>query len=408
MDNPQDHHPPRLLDVLPTELALLASLDRTESVSELSARVDWPTLLPLADHHRLSGSLAAAVERCGDRCHVPPTLKDQLLLERAQRELRSYSEILPQLEEVCVGLASAGIVPTLLKGAALVWSGSIPGGERPMADLDLLIERTEIAATSRALEQLGYRCTGTARTRRWARSHHYQDPAWRHPDRPLDVEVHWALQEHDHRLGFETSTLETVPLPLPTGTTVRRLSDRDLLSHLCLHFWRDRADGGPASLGQLWDIRRVSPSADDPLWTELRAIARTRGHVQVVAAVLACSHLIVGGPSPPGYPEVERMATSEELHSFAVRRVIAPRPRHIQLLMVTSDVDHTSWRVVSRIAAQLRRPASELRGIHGAGSAWRLRLRHVASTLALLGLALRSPVEAAAELRLDRWAHRLR
>jgi hypothetical protein len=408
MRNLEQQDWPPLVEVLPAELAVLALLDRPELLRDLAARVDWATLLPLASHHRLSGSLAAAIERCGEPSPVPPAVHDEVVLQRARVEVRSSSEILPQLEEVCDALVSVGVAPTLLKGAALVWSGMVPGGERPMADLDLLVAGRDVVAASQALERLGYRSTGSARTRRWARAHHYQDPAWRHPDRPLDVEVHWALQEHDHRLGFESSTLVTVPLGLPSGTTVKRLGDRDLLTHLCLHFWRDRADGGPASLGQLWDIRRVSPSADAPLWTELRSIALIRGHVQVLAAVLACSHVVLGGPLPPGYPEVRRMAASEELRSFAIRRVLAPRPRHIQLLMVTADVDHTAWRVVSRIAAQTRRRTAELRDIYGAGSAWRLRLRHVAATLALLGLALRSPLEAAAELRLDRWAHRLR
>jgi hypothetical protein len=399
---------PPLYDLMPPELALLTVLDRPESVRTLLAQVDWGRMPDLARYHRLDGRLAAAITSCGHERAVPSDALATLEEERRHRGQRFDTEVLPQLEEACSALVSAGVEPVLLKGAALVCSGVVDGGERPMADLDLLVAASALAPATRVLRGLGYAARTPERTRTWARANHYQDPAWYHPERPLGLEVHWDLQPRRHRLWFEPATLETVDLVLPSGLRVRRLSDRDLLTHLSLHFWADRANGLPGALGQLWDIRAVSPAGGDALWPDLAEAAARRGHAEVLAVVAACSHLLLGGPDPDGYGMVGKAVELEATRSFVIRRVLAPRPTHIQLLMVTGDVDHRPLRMLTRVAAQIRRPGAELRTSYGALPAWRLRLRHVRRLTRLMSELVRAPMESRAELRLDRWAHRLR
>lgn len=197
-------------------------------------------------------------------------------------------------------------------------------------------------------------------------------------------------------------------MTLPGPTRVHRLSDRDLLTHLALHFWRDRAEGRAGSLGQLWDVRRASPPHDHEFWVELRASAVHRGHPQVLAAVLACSHLILGGPLPDGFPEVAGMAQASATSAYAIRRVLAPRPMAVQLLMVTPDVDYRTRRVLNRVAAQFREPPAHLRETYGDRTSWRLWVHHARLLSRLLLELGRSPADTQAELRLDRWAHQLR
>jgi hypothetical protein len=399
---------PALYDLLPPELALLTVLDRPETVRTLLGPVDWNRMPDLARYHRLDGRLAAAITSCGHRQAVPSDAREALEDQRRYCGRRFELEVLPQLEEACSALVSAGVEPVLLKGAALVGSGVVDGGERPMADLDLLVAGSELAAATRVLRGLGYTARTPERARTWARANHYQDPAWYHPERPLGLEVHWDLQPRRHRLWFEPATLETVDLVLPSGLRVRRLSDRDLLTHLGLHFWSDRASGLPGALGQLWDIRAVSPPGGDALWLDLAEAAERRGHAEVLAVVIACSNLLLGGPDPGGYGMVANAVEWEATRSFVIRRVLAPRPTHIQLLMVTGDVEHRPLRMITRLAAQIRRPQAELRPSYGALPGWRLRLRHVRRLARLLVELGTSPVESLAELRLDHWAHRLR
>jgi hypothetical protein len=400
---------PPLFEVLPPELAMLTTLDRPATFRALAEQVDWARMPDLARYHRLDGRLALAIDAwAGDVPAVPAEVREALDVERRRRRARFDRDVLPQLEEVCSALVSAGIQPTLLKGAALVCAGVLDGGTRPMADLDLLVARSDVTTAARVLGDLGYAVRAPASAQSWARANHYQDPAWYHPQRPLGVEVHWDLQVRRHRLWFEPGTLETVDLVLPSGLHVRRLNDRDLLTHLGLHFWNDRASGGSGALGQLWDLRLTSPDADHPLWGALHESAVRRGHQQVLATVLACSRLLLGGPAPDGFPAVAARADSEMTRSFAFRRILAPRPAAIQLVMVTPDVDYRAGRLFLRLAAQLRKPLPLLREAYGTDTPWRLRVRHAARVMSLLLELAGSPIDTRSELRLDRWAHRLR
>jgi hypothetical protein len=399
---------PPLYRLLPPELALLTVLDQPALVAELFDRVQRDRVLALSCQHRLSGQLASSLQAATvERSFVLDGL-EAVLPERDGRQAEFDDAIAPQLEEVCSALLSAGVEPTLLKGAALVCGGWLRAGERPMADLDLLIDRACLDSASHVMYDLGYRTRVSTDDRRWARLHHYQDPAWYHEDRPVGVEIHWGILEPRHRLAFDPGTLATTEVTLAGGTRVRRLEERDLLTHLCLHFWRDRADGLPGSLGQLWDIRHVAARARAPLWTDLFTIADERGHGEVLDAVLACSFLLLGAPPAETHPRIATTAARELTRSFAIRRVLAPRPEALQLLMVTGDVEYNPLRVVNRVAAQLARPVSQLRASYGDAPQWRLRLIH-ASRLArlIIGLA-RTPSDTLSDIRLDRWAHRLR
>jgi hypothetical protein len=398
---------PPLSPQLPPELALLTVLDLPNAVADLSQRVDWPTVTGLARHHRLTGLLATALHNQGDPQEPVATIAAQLLDEQQRLRARYTTEILPQLDEACTALLSAEIVPTLLKGAALIATGIYDAGERPMADLDVLVDRAEVERASIVLRELGYRSLTTKATRAWAREHHYQDPAWRHAAHPLPIEIHWGLQVPGHRLAFDVASLQRSTLRLPSGTRVRCLAAEEQVTHLSLHFWHDRLHGLPGALGQLWDVRRVSPSFGDSQWAVIAERARNRGHAHALAAVLACSTLLLGGEPPRQYPDVARFVADERCRSFAIRRVLASRPRHIQLVTVTPDVPYSAARVATRLLAQVAKPLDTVGDVYGAGSSWRLRVRHLRAVGALLRRMVRSPLDTASEISLDRWAHRL-
>jgi hypothetical protein len=392
---------------LPSELRLLTVLDDPMQVRDLEGEVDWPLVTGLARHHRLTGQLAAALQHRTDAHEPLGTVATRLMKEQVRHRARYRGEVLPQLDELCRALDSVGVRPTLLKGAALVAMGVYAPGERQMADVDVLVDRAEIEATSTALADLGYGPrTGTS-ARAWAREHHYQDPAWHHPARPLPLEVHWDLQLPSHRLHFDPGSLRRIDIELPTGPSAMGLAPEELLTHLALHFWHDREYGADGALGQLWDVRRVSPPPEDPRWRTIRHRALLRGHASVLAAVLACSHLLLGGPVAIDFPEVSQLVRDQRCASFAIRRVLAQRPRHVQLLMVTPDVAYRPGRLARRVGAQLAKPAPLLSASYGDAPAWRLRLRHTRALLGLVQQLARSPGDTRAELHLDRWAHDL-
>lgn len=399
---------PAVATSLPPELLALTALERPHALASACQDVDWELLVAVARRHRLLGQLWSAIDAAGLTHRVPVHEREAMATEWRRRGRWFSTLVLPQLAEVCHALGTEGVNPVLLKGTALVCSGIVPAAGRPMSDIDVLVPREDVATASEVLLGLGYASRVSADERAWARRHHYQDPAWYHPDRPLAVEIHWDLMTRRNRLVFDHHSLGRTELVLPDGQRVSRLDAPAQLTHLVLHFWRDRRAGGPAALGQLWDIHRARRTLSAQEWTDLRVSAEQRGHLQVLAAVLACDDVLIGGDATNRWPEVEILCRNQRLHAFARRRVASPRPTAIQLLMVTESVDYAPWRVATRLLAQFRRPQRALQVLYGPSPAWRSRLRHVATIIRLLVPLLRSPLATRTELSLDRWAHRLR
>jgi hypothetical protein len=390
-----------LAHVLPPELLVLATLDQPARWCALPA-VEWERVVGIAGYHRLHGRFATALETV-DGARSPAQVIDELVARREMAAAHYRTAILPQLEEVCDALVVCGVTPTLLKGASLITSGMIAPGERPVADLDVLVDRGDARRAQAVLADLGYDVSVSQHIRDRAWTHHYQDAPLRHPARAVPIDLHWHIQTPGHRHPFDVAELEHVSLVLPSGLAVQRFSDRDELIHLCLHFWKDRAQGRDGSLGQLWDIATAADRIAPDEWTEVGTSASRLGRGATVAACLALTNLLLGRPVPDGLPNVTSLVTDERLHSFAIRRVLAPRPEHAQLLMVTADVPYTGPRVLTRVLAYLRRGPDDGADRGGCVS-W---ARHVGYVARLLARAARRWSDTRAEISLDRWAHDL-
>ena len=396
-----------LRDVLPPELMVLVSLHQPERWSQIVGDVDWVKVGELAAHHRLQGKLARALP-AATQVEVPERLLAELVRHRERTASRFATKALPQIEEVCSALVDHDVQPTLLKGTSMILSGLAAASERPISDIDVLVPRLRARVAQAALDQLGYRTRQGEQVREWAWNNHYQDAPLHHPDRRLSIDLHWHIQPRRHRIPFPIDTMQRVPLELPSGLVVQRFANTDELAHLCLHFWKDREQGRAGALGQLWDIHAAAGRLTAQDWTVLATRSQHRGHARTVAAVLAIAHLLLETPVPPGFRLVGEMAADERTSSFAIRRVLAPRPEHIQLLMVTPGVAYTPARVLARVFAYLRRPSDRLDDAAATvTSRWHARFRHVRFTLSCLSRSLSAFRETRAEMGLDHWAHEL-
>lgn len=392
---------------VPPELEVLTAFEEVDRLQTASLQADWQIVADLAARQRLSGQLITALERAGIVDDIPIEVVQELRRRRDRSRRRFHTTIRPGMLEVCAALIDADVRPTVLKGAALVVDSSLAPGLRPMRDLDLLVAREQLPAAAAALHRLGFEYRVGPDTVRWARTHHYQDPALHHPRRRLEVELHWHLLTPGHRLFFPVDTLVKRPLTVD-GIEIDLLDAADLLDHLVLHLWNDLASGKSRILGELWDLHHARQALDADAQQKLSDRSRSRGHAQVLAAVLAIEALLLHpgthqheGRSPAGIDPAH-------LRALAARRVLSPRPAPAQLLMVTSDVNYSPWRLMTRLGAQLRRPHQVLTDAYGTAHRWRLRVRHVGLISRLLFELIRSPRDGIGELRLDRWAHQLR
>lgn len=151
--------------------------------------------------------------------------------ERTKVMLKACTEILTAFRQ-------AGIETILLKGAVLAPLIYPDPFQRPLADLDLLIQPKDVAASREImLNQLGYRyysrsaedevyLRGERKTNIWA------------PDNVHPVEVHFTLREEYAGIGYELAEVmwrESAERPYWQESTARIPNPAALLLHVCAH-----------------------------------------------------------------------------------------------------------------------------------------------------------------------------
>jgi Uncharacterised nucleotidyltransferase len=190
---------------------------------------EWRTARAVAAMHGVSSLLATTL-----RWQGPPEWQAFLEEQRRQTELR-HERIQALLQLLDTNARAAGVPAIALKGAALYSLGIYGAGQRPMADVDLLVRDEHTEPTSRVLESLGY---------------HETHSDWRHRSfAPTNATLGANLGEHaDNYLKIELHERICEPLParkaqlthflegtLPSPGLNPYPSNAALMAHLLLH-----------------------------------------------------------------------------------------------------------------------------------------------------------------------------
>ena len=151
----------KLLNRLSTEARLLlltAGPDRMDAeIAELLRQrsVDWEVLIGLADRERATAILWRRV-----RPHVPVSIPDAIR-ERMERMAMvadfSASYLEARVGETLAHIESEGGTAIVLKGTALASSVYPSFFERPMGDIDLLVDASQADALWRSVQTIGWR-----------------------------------------------------------------------------------------------------------------------------------------------------------------------------------------------------------------------------------------------------------
>ena len=235
----------------------------------LWSEFEWQIARAVTAMHGVSSLLCTNLRWQG------PASWQRFLDEQRDHTLRRHQKISQLLERIDAHSRREGIAMLALKGAALHAAGIYQAGERPMADIDLLVRPGDREAAARLLERCGYSTTALN---------------WRHQTlQPLIQAAPSSLGEHrDNSIKIELHTriMEPLPIretditsfllpgPMPAGLNAYP-SAAALMSHLLLHAagnMRARA----LRLIQLHDIARLAVRFSDSDWAELRA-ARPHG-----------------------------------------------------------------------------------------------------------------------------------
>jgi Uncharacterised nucleotidyltransferase len=224
--------------------------------------IEWQLARAVAVIHCVSPLLSGSLRWDG-----PAHWKDFLAGQKAHVAAR-HSRIQELLDQIDARARAEGIAIVGLKGAALHSMGFYRAGERPMADVDLLVRAHDAPRTGQLLQSLGF---------------HESFANWRHGVFvPKVCNLHQGLGEHtDNYLKVELHARIAEKLPLRITDVTESVyprtphpglnsypSNAALMIHLLIHAARSMASRDLRLL-HLRDIASVSSRMTGADWDEL-------------------------------------------------------------------------------------------------------------------------------------------
>ncbi|GGY23048.1 hypothetical protein GCM10008098_15560 [Rhodanobacter panaciterrae] len=247
-----------------TTEALAMELVRPGSATPEWSDLEWRLAAAAAAAHGVSPLLSKSAR------WQNPAWRQFLASQREHVELR-HRRIASLLECIDAGARAAGVTIVALKGSALHALGIYVPGERPMADIDLLVRENDAAPVIKLLQELGYVESFVAWKHRVFKPATGQPSAGlgEHRDTPVNIELHTRIQE---RLPVSAIDITERIYPRnPTPGLNPYPSNGALMSHLLLHA-AGNICGRSLRLLHLNDIALLAKrmSADDwsVLWDE--------------------------------------------------------------------------------------------------------------------------------------------
>jgi hypothetical protein len=247
-----------------------ADADWAAPVGE-SHRIDWERLTAFA---LLENAVTLLDERIS---HVPETLVPAEQRDRIARLALVWTFKLKLLErrldDSLRALSRAGIEVILLKGAALVATTYRSFTERPMADIDILVD-TARAREAHALMQLnGWALGSNGQPADAWDKHHHLPPLSDTSGSGLRLEIHVAPIPPGHPFDFDFAyvALEAQTVFL-AGTQVRVPENHVHAVHSAIHFaWSHRFESG--GMNAFRDLATLA-SSDQFSWMRFVEIAK--------------------------------------------------------------------------------------------------------------------------------------
>ena len=212
-----------------TTETLACELATPTSESPLWSEFEWRIARAAAAMHGVSSLLCANLRWQG------PASWRRFLEEQRDHTSRRHHKISGLLARIDMHARREGIVMVGLKGAALHAAGIYQAGERPMADIDLLVRPCDREATARVLESFDFSATANSRRHQTfaPRIHSATSSLGEHVDNEIKIELHTRIMEPLPIREVDITSF-LLPRPMAAGLHGYR-SAAALMSHLLLH-----------------------------------------------------------------------------------------------------------------------------------------------------------------------------
>ncbi|HEX2914860.1 MAG TPA: nucleotidyltransferase family protein [Chloroflexia bacterium] len=271
--------------------------------------LNWNYLIAVARQHKVLALLAQHTQE--GRLSLPPKAEEQLVSfykANAGRNLALTGELL-QLLKLFEG---AGIEALAIKGPTLAYIAYGRLAEREFADIDLIVRESQAEEAGRLLEGRGYRAEFdlTAKQRRFFRKLS-NELAYRHSQKALACDLHWALLPQKYSFSPEEAWWQTYRQPVQIGRReVHTLSDEALLLYLCANAAKDNW----SSLGALCDIAYMIYHRPLLKWDWIWTHQGSAGSRRSLRVGLYLAHTLLGADLPQRLlAEIEADRTSMAL-----------------------------------------------------------------------------------------------
>jgi Uncharacterised nucleotidyltransferase len=225
---------------------------------------EWSIARAVAAMHGISPLLSHSLQWQGPGAWT--TFLEEQRAHTAARHLR----IQALLRSIDRGAREAGVAATALKGVALHELGLYAAGDRPMADIDLLVRPADVQRMAALLVSLGYCQSGVTWKERIFTHVDERAPAafGEHSNNSLKIELHERICE---KLPWRLSDASEFIFPLrPRPGLNGYPSNGSLMRHLLLHAAGSMAFQGLRIL-QLHDIALLAARMSESDWNEIAA-----------------------------------------------------------------------------------------------------------------------------------------
>ena len=236
---------------------------------------EWQLARAAAVLHGVTPLLARTLRWSG------PESWQSFLAQQSQQTLLRHRHIAALLQEIDLRAAAEGLAVVALKGAALHALGVYSPGERPMADIDLLVRPADAGLAAQVLASAGYVQTATA----W--KHDLFEPApsagvvgvckrtatlplGEHEAHPVKVELHTRIVD---RLAVSEPDVTQLVFPEQAEPGINPYrSTNALLLHLLLHAAGNLCDRA-FRLVHLHDIALLAATMNAKQWEQLLSMS---------------------------------------------------------------------------------------------------------------------------------------
>ncbi len=253
---------------------------------------EWRTAMAVSVMHGISALLADRLKWGG------PAHWQAFMAEQARQGRRREERVRALLARLHDSATAAGLPLLALKGSALLRLGVYAAGQRPMSDVDLLVQPDQMPVADALITAGGYGA-GLAKRRHVAYEPLQQRgaPAFgEHEDNPIKIELHEAVREPlpVRELDITAQLLPAAPRPGLHGY----VSTAALMRHLLLHTAGNLCHRN-VRLIQLHDLAALGARLSAAEWEEALAPASDGLAAWWAVAPLALAQRLFPGQLPP-------------------------------------------------------------------------------------------------------------